>query len=176
MASVAGPLFIGSILIQGKTLRDYSSLRHPVSSLSLGPRGWMQIANFAVTGGSLPAALSSGFPIRSAPRSVPASARSSLAEPQSGSPAQPRSPPTPVSGYPPGTPDVPARPTAPRQGPRSPVSVIVSIRTRRSVRPSPAPLSAQRARLGNLPAVSGLGMLEHTSRRQHGLQPEGGFC
>jgi hypothetical protein len=108
---VAGPLFIGSILIQGKTLHDYSSLRHPVSSLSLGPRGWMQIANFAVTGG-----LSLGFVVglshtlctqirtRVGPVLLGGAAIGIL-----GAAAFPTDP---VSGYPPGTPDVPARPTA----------------------------------------------------------------
>jgi hypothetical protein len=55
---IAGPLFIGGVLIQGVAREDYSPLRHPVSTLSLGPGGAVQIANFALTGG-----LSEGFVI-----------------------------------------------------------------------------------------------------------------
>lgn len=46
----AGPLFIGTFLVEGAARPDYSQLRHPVSSLALGPRGWMQTANFALAG------------------------------------------------------------------------------------------------------------------------------
>jgi hypothetical membrane protein len=48
---VIGPLlFIAWFLILGATRTDYEALRQPVSSLSIGPYGWMQIANFLVTG------------------------------------------------------------------------------------------------------------------------------
>ena len=46
----AGPLFVTAFLIQGATREGYRPSRHPVSSLALGPRGWVQAANFAVTG------------------------------------------------------------------------------------------------------------------------------
>jgi hypothetical membrane protein len=47
---VAGPLFLGAALVQGAVRRGYDPLRHPVSSLSIGPRGWVQRANFILTG------------------------------------------------------------------------------------------------------------------------------
>lgn len=47
---VAGPLFTLAYLLEGATRADYNSLRHPVSSLSLGELGWTQMANFLVTG------------------------------------------------------------------------------------------------------------------------------
>jgi Protein of unknown function (DUF998) len=46
----AGPVFVTAFLIQGATREGYRPSRHPVSSLALGPRGWVQAANFAVTG------------------------------------------------------------------------------------------------------------------------------
>ena len=107
---VAGPLFIGGILIQGKTRPDYSSLRHPVSSLSLGPRGWMQTANFAVTGG-----LSLGF-VLGLSRTLCTQIRTRVGPVLLGGAAvgilgAAAFPTDPVSGYPPGTPDVPVRTT-----------------------------------------------------------------
>ncbi len=46
-----GPLlFIVVFLIEGATRTDYSPLRHPISSLSIGDLGWMQVANFVITG------------------------------------------------------------------------------------------------------------------------------
>src|ERR1700722_8007357 len=46
----AGPAFTATFLAEG-AVRDVSRpLRHPVSSLAHGPRGWIQTANFAVTG------------------------------------------------------------------------------------------------------------------------------
>ena len=47
---IAGPLFVIAFLIEGATRADYDPLRHPVSSLALGESGWMQVANFIVTG------------------------------------------------------------------------------------------------------------------------------
>jgi len=46
----AGPLFTATFLAEGAARDGYRPLRHPVSSLALGPRGWVQTANFAVTG------------------------------------------------------------------------------------------------------------------------------
>jgi hypothetical protein len=46
----AGPLFLLTALAEGATRADYYPLRHPVSSLALGPDGWMQVANFLVAG------------------------------------------------------------------------------------------------------------------------------
>ncbi|HET7272347.1 MAG TPA: DUF998 domain-containing protein [Rubrobacter sp.] len=47
---ISGPLFVGTFLAEGATRADYDPLRHPVSSLALGDFGWMQTANFVVTG------------------------------------------------------------------------------------------------------------------------------
>ena len=47
---VAGPLFVATFLAEGAVRSDYDALRHPVSSLALGPRAWVQVANFVVAG------------------------------------------------------------------------------------------------------------------------------
>jgi Protein of unknown function (DUF998) len=46
----AGPVFVAAYLLEGAVRDGYRPLRHPVSSLALGPRGWIQTANFAVAG------------------------------------------------------------------------------------------------------------------------------
>ena len=46
----AGPVFTATFLAEGAVRDGYRPLRHPVSSLALGPRGWIQTVNFAVTG------------------------------------------------------------------------------------------------------------------------------
>ena len=46
----AGPVFVTAFLAEGATRKGYRPLRHPVSSLALGPRGWIQATNFAVAG------------------------------------------------------------------------------------------------------------------------------
>ena len=48
---VIGPaFFIMAFLIEGATRTDYNPLRQPVSSLSIGDSGWMEAANFFITG------------------------------------------------------------------------------------------------------------------------------
>jgi MFS family permease len=47
---IAGPLFIVGFLIEGALKPDYDPVRHPVSSLALGPFGWTQTANFIIAG------------------------------------------------------------------------------------------------------------------------------
>ena len=47
---VAGPLFLAAWLIQAFTREGFDPTRHPLSLLSLGELGWIQIANFVVTG------------------------------------------------------------------------------------------------------------------------------
>jgi hypothetical protein len=47
---VAGPLFIAASLTQAYTRRGFDLARHPISLLSLGSPGWIQIANFVVCG------------------------------------------------------------------------------------------------------------------------------
>ena len=47
---VAAPLFVGAFTWIGATRPGYSWRRHAVSSLACGRHGWMQRANFIVTG------------------------------------------------------------------------------------------------------------------------------
>ncbi|KAA9373687.1 DUF998 domain-containing protein [Microbispora cellulosiformans] len=47
---VAGPLFTAAYLTEGALRPHYRSLRHPVSSLAIGDRGWIQTVNFLVGG------------------------------------------------------------------------------------------------------------------------------
>jgi len=48
--ALAAPLFVAAFLAEGASRSDYDPLRHPVSALARGPRGWQQRANFAVAG------------------------------------------------------------------------------------------------------------------------------
>jgi hypothetical membrane protein len=50
LGALAGPLFVGTFLVAGALRAHYDPLRHPVSSLELGPHGWVQHANFIVAG------------------------------------------------------------------------------------------------------------------------------
>jgi hypothetical protein len=47
---LAGPLFLAVWLLQALTRDGFDPSRHPLSLLSLGELGWIQIANFVVTG------------------------------------------------------------------------------------------------------------------------------
>ncbi|MGI9823686.1 DUF998 domain-containing protein [Agromyces sp. Marseille-Q5079] len=47
---VAGPLFVVVGLVQALTREGFDLSRHPLSLLSLGDRGWVQIANFVIAG------------------------------------------------------------------------------------------------------------------------------
>lgn len=47
---VAGPLFIATATVQGLLRDGFDISRHPFSALSVGDFGWVQIANFVVTG------------------------------------------------------------------------------------------------------------------------------
>jgi len=47
---VAGPLFISAALIQAAVRDGYQLSHHPISLLALGSSGWIQIANFVITG------------------------------------------------------------------------------------------------------------------------------
>lgn len=54
VCGVVGPaLFITVFLIEGLIRQGYNPLRHYVSSLSLGKRGWIQISNFIICGVSM---------------------------------------------------------------------------------------------------------------------------
>jgi hypothetical protein len=43
-------VFTVAWMVAGATRANYDPLRHPISSLSLGELGWVQVANFLVTG------------------------------------------------------------------------------------------------------------------------------
>jgi hypothetical protein len=47
---IAGPFFIIAALVHGVLREGFSLVRHPASLLSLGDAGWIQIANFVLTG------------------------------------------------------------------------------------------------------------------------------
>ena len=47
---IATPLFVLTFLIEGALRPEYLSLRHPVSSLSIGKDGWIQVTNFIISG------------------------------------------------------------------------------------------------------------------------------
>jgi hypothetical protein len=98
----AGPVFAATFLAEGAVRDGYRPLRHPVSSLSLGPGGWIQTANFAVTG-ALCLVGAAGLHLagsRTEPAMVAAAGAGLI-----GSAAFRTDP---VGGYPPGTPDMPA--------------------------------------------------------------------
>ena len=48
--ALAGPLFTIAWFMETPLHADYNSMRHAISSLSVGEFGWMQDANFIVTG------------------------------------------------------------------------------------------------------------------------------
>lgn len=102
----AGPLFLVTALAEGATRADYHPLRHPVSSLALGPHGWMQVANFLVAGALY---LSYAVGLWRAPRTVDGTRIGAIligvaAVGLLGAAAFVTDP---VSGYPPGTPSAP---------------------------------------------------------------------
>ncbi|MEV6552002.1 DUF998 domain-containing protein [Streptomyces sp. NPDC051597] len=49
-AAVAGPLFLGTGLIQGLTRDGFDFARNALSQLSLGDLGWIQVTTFLLTG------------------------------------------------------------------------------------------------------------------------------
>lgn len=46
-------LFVVVLVLDGLSRPGYSPTRHPVSALALGPRGWLQTANFTVCGAAV---------------------------------------------------------------------------------------------------------------------------
>ncbi|MEV5411946.1 DUF998 domain-containing protein [Thermopolyspora sp. NPDC052614] len=106
---IAGPLFLAVLLVLGATREGYDALRHPGSSLAIGDLGWTQAVNFVVVG-VLTLAFAVG--VRRVLRPVGGlwgplligvwAVHFILAGVFTSDP---------VSGYPPGTPDVPVRPT-----------------------------------------------------------------
>jgi hypothetical protein len=106
----AGPAFVTTFLIESGVRDGYRPLRHPVSSLALGPRGWIQTGNFTLAGTLfLDAAAGlarAGDPMASR-RTVPALIGAAGA----GLIGAAIFPTDPVSGYPPGTPGAPPAPS-----------------------------------------------------------------
>lgn len=49
-AAGAGPLWVGVSLVQAIAREGFTLLRHPLSALSTGELGWLQITNFVVAG------------------------------------------------------------------------------------------------------------------------------
>lgn len=106
----AGPVFVTAFLVEGAARDGYRPLRHPVSSLALGPGGWVQTTNFAVTGilflagaAGLSRADDPAIGTRAEPVLIGAAGAGLI-----GSAIFPTDP---VSGYPPGTPDMPRAPS-----------------------------------------------------------------
>jgi hypothetical membrane protein len=48
--AIACPLFVLVFMLEGATRANYNPLKHPISSLSIGELGWMQMSNFIITG------------------------------------------------------------------------------------------------------------------------------
>ncbi|MBV9601333.1 MAG: DUF998 domain-containing protein [Chloroflexi bacterium] len=104
---LAGPLFTTAYLLEGSTRANYSAWRHPVSSLSLGTHGWMQVANFLNSGALL---VGFGIGVHRAEHSSKWTSRliQAIGVGLIGAGAFRCDP---LSGYPPGTPAVPSPPT-----------------------------------------------------------------
>ena len=105
----AGPVFVAVFLVEGAVQDGYRPLRHPVSSLALGPRGWIQAGNFAVAG-TLFLAGAAGL-ARAGDRAAGRAAPALIAAAGAGLIGAAVFPTNPVSGYPSGTPDALTRPT-----------------------------------------------------------------
>ncbi|GAA2272477.1 DUF998 domain-containing protein [Glycomyces scopariae] len=48
--AAAGPLFLTAATVQSLLRAGYDPVRHPISSLAIGGHGWVQVANFVLTG------------------------------------------------------------------------------------------------------------------------------
>jgi hypothetical protein len=68
LGALCAPVFIVTLVIEGFTRARYNWLRFPISSLSIGPQGWIQIMNF-ITTGSLIVLLAIGLRLALEPRS-----------------------------------------------------------------------------------------------------------
>jgi hypothetical protein len=106
----AGPVFVTAFLIQGAIREGYRPSRHPVSSLSLGPRGWVQAANFAVTG-TLVIAGATGLWRAGDPAASKRVGPALIGAAGAGLIGAALFATDPVSGYPPGTPAAPIAPS-----------------------------------------------------------------
>jgi hypothetical protein len=106
----AGPVFVTTFLAEGATRDGYRPSRHPVSSLALGPRGWVQAANFTVTG-TLVLAAAAGLGRAADPALSSRAGRALIGAAGAGLIGAAVFVTDPVSGYPPGTPDALTQPT-----------------------------------------------------------------
>jgi hypothetical protein len=106
----AGPLFVTTFLVEGASRPGYDPLRHPVSSLSIGPGGWVQVTNFAATSALCLAGSAGLARARPVDGSLGPLLVGVVAIGLAGSGAFPTDP---LSGYPPGTPDLPTERSAP---------------------------------------------------------------
>jgi hypothetical protein len=105
----AAPVFVAVFVLEGAVRDGYRPLRHPVSSLALGPRGWVQKANFAVTG-TLFLGAAAGL-IRADDLAVGTAAPVLVGAAGAGLIGAAVFTTDPVSGYPPGTPDALSQPS-----------------------------------------------------------------
>ena len=102
-------MFVAVFLLEGAVREGYRPLRHPVSSLALGPRGWIQAANFTVAGTLFLAGAAGLAGAGDAAGGQPAPALIGAAG--AGLIAAAVFTTDPVSGYPPGTPGALTRPS-----------------------------------------------------------------
>ena len=106
----AGPVFVAVFLLEGAVRDGYRPLRHPVSSLALGPRGWVQSGNFAVAG-TLFLAGAAGLARAGEPVASSRAAPALIGAAGAGLIGAAIFTTDPVSGYSPGTPDALTRPS-----------------------------------------------------------------
>ncbi|MFI5066649.1 MAG: DUF998 domain-containing protein, partial [Streptosporangiales bacterium] len=106
----AGPVFVTVFLLEGGVRDGYRPLRHPVSSLALGSRGWIQAGNFAVAG-MLVLAGAAGLARAGDPAASSRAAPALIGAAGAGLLCSAVFTTDPVSGYPPGTPDALTRPS-----------------------------------------------------------------
>jgi hypothetical protein len=104
----AGPVFPATFLAEGAVRDGYQPMRLPVSSLALGPRGWIQTANFTVAG-VLCLAGAAGLRLASDRLASSRTGPVMVAAAGAGLIGSAAFRTDPVGGYPPGTPDMPAR-------------------------------------------------------------------
>lgn len=102
--ALAGPLFVSAIVVEGATRPGYDPIRHPVSSLAIGERGWTQRANFLATGLSTLAA-AAGLRGALRPSGGPAWGPHLVGAYGTGLLGAGTFNADPMNGYPPGTPD-----------------------------------------------------------------------
>lgn len=103
---VAGPVFTVAWIVLGSTRSSYDPLRHPISSLALGDLGWTQVVNLLIAG---LLTLAFAFGLRRAFRlleglSWPSLVVGAIGVGLLGSGLFVADP---LSGYPPGTPNIP---------------------------------------------------------------------